>query len=185
MCVLVVEGGSPPSSLFSFFLSHFWPLFFYPSLMPTQHAHTQGCHKQVRGLMQKEAAEAGELTHPCPCPWTQKRSTRPGTALSPTSNSSPGVVRRSVPQHLKHYLPMPTYITSRGTDLLLLPAHKTPCDICVSRDFRAYPTVRPRYGCGAVRYGTVRHESSPAQCRLGQHFNIPSIGIDPVPHAVS
>lgn len=39
---------------------------FYPSLMPT---HTQGCcHKQVRGLMQKEAAEAGELTHPCPCP---------------------------------------------------------------------------------------------------------------------
>lgn len=61
-CVLVVEGGSPPSSLFSFFLT------FGRSFLPLAHAHThthtQGCCHKAGGRFDAEGSSRSRGANP-------------------------------------------------------------------------------------------------------------------------
>lgn len=177
VCVVCWCRGRVSSVSSLVLLSHFWPLFLPLAQCP--HPGSGLPQSRFRGLMQKEASRSRGANPPLPLPVNTEKKHKTRTGPFSDLQFQPGVVHRSVPQHLTH-LPMPTYITSRGTDLLLLRAHKTPCDKRVSRLScvpHGPPTVRVRYG--TVRYGTSRVESSPVSTRAA--FNIPSIGIDPVP----
>lgn len=126
--------------------------------------------------MQKEAAssKAGQGANP-PLPLlVNTHSTRPGPALSSTSVSSPAL---SIFLYHRTYRSATSYYYVRT---------RTVRHLCLATFVR---TPRSAHGTGAVRYGTVRYgasrvqQSSPVSTRAA--FSIPSIGIDPVPHAVS
>lgn len=165
------------------------------SFTPRACPHSTARQHSSRGLMQKEAARQGASRPPVP-PAREHAAKRAWTGPFPDLQFQPSVVHQSpcatAPAACIYYKLQYIQIC-----LLLLRAHRNRATL-VSRDSRAYATVR--HGTGAVRYGTLRYgssrvessrgevEASPAGCPASTRagFNIPSsIGIDPVPHAVS
>lgn len=129
--------------------------------------------------MQKEASRSRGANPPLPLPVNTEKKHKTRTGPFSDLQFQPGVVHRSVPQHLT---PAHAYIyyKSRHRSAIITCAQTPVRQTCLATFVR---TPRSAHGTGAVRYGTARVESSPVSTRAA--FNIPSIGIDPVPHAVS
>lgn len=174
VCVVCWCRGRVSSVSSLVLLSHFWPLFLPLAQCP--HPGSGLPQSRFRGLMQKEASRSRGANPPLPLPVNTEKKHKTRTGPFSDLQFQPGVVHRSVPQHLTHL-----HILQVEAQICYYYVRTKPRATNVSRDFRAYPTVRPRYGCGTVRYGTARVESSPAQCRLGQHsiFHLSALTLFP------
>lgn len=154
------------------------------SFTPRACPHSTARQHSSRGLMQKEAARQGASRPPVP-PAREHAAKRARTGPFPDLQFQPSVVHHSpcatAPAACIYYKLQYIQIC-----LLLLRAHRnraTP----VSRDSRAYATVR--HGTGAVRYASVRLESSRGRGEVesspAQQASQRRLGQDSISHRLS
>lgn len=140
-----------------------WPPFTPRSCPPT--AATAGERFDAEGSSEQASRQGANPPLPL---LVNTRSTRPGPALFSTYNSSPA---SSIFLYHRTYRSATCYYYVRT---------RTVRHLCLATFVR---TPRSAHGTGAVRYGTARVESSPAQCRPGQHsiFHLSALTLFPMP----
>lgn len=166
---MVVEGGSPPSSLFSFFLSHFWPLFFTPRSCP--HTPTPPGLPQAGERFDAEGSRRSRGANP-PLPLPVNTEKKHKTRTGPFSDLQFQPRRRSsFCATASNTLPAHAYIyyKSRHRSAIITCAQNPVRHLCLATLVR---TPRSAHGTGAVRYGTARVESSPVSTRAAFQYSI-------------